>query len=168
MTMEAAEKYNAPGTFTAFIGYEWTSNTGGNNLHRVVIFRDDKDKASMMLPYTTLKPEGSDNPRDLWNWMGEYENKSGGNVLAIAHNGNLSNGIMFPVVDSFTGNKLDKSYAETRILERSIYSFFCRLVNSRYTALTSSSYLDIPRCRYQEPNPTPKKINPRIHTPELL
>ena len=121
MTMESAEKYNAPGTFTAFIGYEWTSNTGGNNLHRVVIFRDDKDKASMMLPYTTLKPEGSDNPRDLWNWMGEYENKSGGNVLAIAHNGNLSNGIMFPVVDSFTGNKLDRSYAETRIKWEPLY-----------------------------------------------
>jgi hypothetical protein len=120
-TMEAAEKYNDPGRFTAFIGYEWTSNTGGNNLHRVVIFRDDMDKASMVLPYTTLKPEGSDNPRDLWKWMSDYEERTGGNVLAIAHNGNLSNGIMFPVVDSFTGNKFDKAYAETRIKWEPLY-----------------------------------------------
>ena len=114
MAMEAAEKYNDPGRFTSFIGYEWTSNTGGNNLHRVVIFRDDMNKASMTLPYTTLKPEGSDNPRDLWNWMSDYEVRSGGNVLAIAHNGNLSNGIMFPVLDSFSGSRFDRAYAETR------------------------------------------------------
>ena len=120
-TMEAAEKYNEPGRFTAFIGYEWTSNTMGNNLHRVVIYRDDMDKASMSLPFTTLKPEGSDNPRDLWKWMEEYEKRSGGNVLAIAHNGNLSNGIMFPVVDSFSGNKLDRAYAETRIKWEPLY-----------------------------------------------
>ena len=97
VAMEAAEKYNEPGRFTAFIGYEWTSNTAGNNLHRVVIFRDDMNKASMTLPYTTLKPEGSDDPRDLWNWMSDYESRTGGNILAIPHNGNLSNGIMFPV-----------------------------------------------------------------------
>jgi hypothetical protein len=121
LTMEAAEKYNDPGRFTAFIGYEWTSNTGGNNLHRVVIFRDDMNKASMVLPYTTLKPEGSDDPRDLWEWMSDYEQRTGGNVLAIAHNGNLSNGIMFPIVDSFTGNKFDKAYAETRIKWEPLY-----------------------------------------------
>ena len=112
--IEAAEEYNDPGLFSAFIGYEWTSNTGGNNLHRVVIYRDGGSKASMMEPYTTLKPEGSDNPRDLWKWMNAYESKSGGKVLAIAHNGNLSNGIMFPIVDSFTGEPLDRAYTETR------------------------------------------------------
>jgi len=113
-TIKAADIYNDPGHFTAFIGYEWTSNTGGNNLHRVVVYRDSANKASVMEPYTTLKPLGSDNPRDLWKWMGEYENKTGGQVLAIAHNGNLSNGIMFPILDSFTGDKLDTAYAETR------------------------------------------------------
>jgi len=113
-TIEAADKYNDPGRFTAFIGYEWTSNTGGNNLHRVVIYRDDTVKASVMEPYTTLKPHGSDNPRDLWKWMAKYEDKTGGQLLAIAHNGNLSNGIMFPIKDSFTGKKFDRAYAESR------------------------------------------------------
>ena len=111
-TIEAAEKYNEPGRFTAFIGYEWTSNTGGNNLHRVVIFRDDADKAERVQPYTTLKPLGSDNPRDLWKWLHDYQEKTGGRVLAIAHNGNLSNGIMFPIVESFTGKPVDLEYAQ--------------------------------------------------------
>jgi len=121
VAIKAADKYNDPGNFTAFIGYEWTSNTKGNNLHRVVIHRDDGNKASMVLPFTTLKPEGSDNPRDLWKWMNTYEEKTGGQVLAIAHNGNLSNGIMFPIVDSFTGKPLDRDYAETRMRWEPLY-----------------------------------------------
>jgi hypothetical protein len=112
--IDAAEKYNDPGRFTAFIGYEWTSNTAGNNLHRVVIYRDGENLALRMEPYTTLKPLGSDNPRDLWKWMAQYEDKTGGHILTLAHNGNLSNGIMFPIVDSFTGKPLDRAYAETR------------------------------------------------------
>jgi len=120
-TIKAAEKYNEPGRYTAFIGYEWTSNTGGNNLHRVVIYRDDGTKASMTEPYATLKPEGSDNPRDLWKWMQAYENKTGGQVLAIPHNGNLSNGIMFPLRDTFTGKSFDRKYAETRAKWEPLY-----------------------------------------------
>ena len=121
VAIKAAEKYNDPGHFTAFIGYEWTSNTGGNNLHRVVIHRDGGEKASMVLPYTTLKPEGSDNPRDLWKWLNAYEEKTGGQVLAIPHNGNLSNGIMFPIVDTFTGRPFDRDYAETRARWEPLY-----------------------------------------------
>ncbi|MBY5770354.1 DUF3604 domain-containing protein [Rhizobium leguminosarum] len=113
-TIKAAEEYNDPGRFTAFIGYEWTSNTAGNNLHRNVVFRDNADKADQVVPYTTLKPLGSDNPRDLWKWMQAYEDKTGGNVLAIAHNGNLSNGRMFPLIESFTGKPVDKEYVEQR------------------------------------------------------
>jgi hypothetical protein len=120
-TIEAAEKYNDPDRFTAFIGYEWTSNTGGNNLHRVVIYRDGGDKAGQMEPYTTLKPLGSDNPRDLWKWLANYEDKTSGQVLAIAHNGNLSNGIMFPMIESFTGKSIDKVYAETRVRWEPLY-----------------------------------------------
>ena len=111
--IKAAESYNDPGRFTAFIGYEWTSNTGGNNLHRNVIFRDDGSKASLVEPYTTQKPLGSDNPEDLWKWMAATEDKTGARVLAIAHNGNLSNGVMFPMVEAF-GKQLDRNYVETR------------------------------------------------------
>ena len=106
-TIAAAEDANDPGRFTAFIGYEWTSNTGGNNLHRNVIFRDNGDKAGQVEPFI-YQPFGSDNPRDLWKWMAAYEDKTGGNVLAIAHNGNLSNGRMFPIIESFTGKPIDR------------------------------------------------------------
>ena len=112
-TIDAAEEFNAPGRFTAFIGYEWTSNTGGNNLHRNVVFRDDGARASQVDPFTVYPPYGSDNPAKLWDWMQAYEQKTGGRVLAIAHNGNLSNGLMFPVVESF-GQPVDRAYAETR------------------------------------------------------
>ena len=120
-TIEAAEEFDDPGTFTAFIGYEWTSTTKGYNLHRVVIYRDDATKASVMEPYTTLAPYGSDNPVDLWDWLQGYEEKTGGQILAIAHNGNLSNGIMFPIEDSFTGKRVTKDYVETRARWEPLY-----------------------------------------------
>jgi hypothetical protein len=113
-TIAAAEEYNDPGRFTAFIGYEWTSNTGGNNLHRNVIFRDGGARAQQTLPFTTMAPLGSDNPRELWKWMSAYEAKTGGSVLAIAHNGNLSNGRMFPMIESFTGKPVDREYVQQR------------------------------------------------------
>jgi hypothetical protein len=119
-TIDAAEAYNRPGHFTAFIGYEWTSNTGGNNLHRNVIFRDDAKKASQVVPYTVYPP-GSDDPRDLWKWMEAYQQKTGGRVLAIAHNGNLSNGRMFPLIESFTGKPVDAAYVEERAKWERLY-----------------------------------------------
>ena len=120
-TIKAAEEANDPGRFTAFIGYEWTSNTGGNNLHRNVIFRDGSARASLVEPFTVVQPLGSDNPRDLWKWMEAYESKTGGSVLAIAHNGNLSNGRMFPIIESFTGKPIDREYAETRAKWERLY-----------------------------------------------
>jgi hypothetical protein len=120
-TMKAAEEANEPGRFTAFIGYEWTSNTGGNNLHRNVIFRDDGNKAGQVVPYVTLKPYGSDDPRDLWKWMDAYEAKTGGDVLAIPHNGNLSNGRMFPIIEPGTDKPIDREYAETRARWERLY-----------------------------------------------
>ena len=119
-TIKAAEEANDPGRFTAFIGYEWTSNTGGNNLHRNVIFRDNASKAGVTVPYTTMQPLGSDNPVDLWKWMAGFEEKTGGNVLAIAHNGNLSNGRMFPTVEAF-GKPIDRAYAENRARWERLY-----------------------------------------------
>jgi hypothetical protein len=120
-TIAAAERYNEPGRFTAFIGFEWTSNTGGNNLHRNVIFRDNGDKAGQVEPFTVYPPMGSDNPRDLWKWMAAYEKKTDGNVLAIAHNGNLSNGTMFPIIESFTGKPVDREYVEQRAKWERLY-----------------------------------------------
>lgn len=120
-TIQAAEQANEPGRFTAFIGYEWTSNTGGNNLHRNVIFRDDGSKASQIEPYTTFPPLGSDDPRDLWKWMAAYEEKTGGRLLAISHNGNVSNGRMFPIIEPVSGGKLDKDYALTRLKWERLY-----------------------------------------------
>ena len=120
-TVDAAERFNEPGRFTAFIGYEWTSLIAGNNLHRVVIYRDGGDKGSQMVPYTTFPPLGSPNPRDLWKWLTYYEQKTGGDVLALAHNGNLANGIMFPDREQYDGKRLDKTYVQQRALWEPLY-----------------------------------------------
>ncbi len=112
--IKAADEANDPGRFTAFIGYEWSSNPGGDNLHRNVIFRDGGDKASQVAPYINAPPEGSNDPADLWKWMAAYEAKTGGQLLAIPHNGNLSLGKMFPMVEAFGGKPVDRAYVETR------------------------------------------------------
>ena len=110
----AAESFDDPGNFSAIIGFEWTSLVRGNNLHRNVLFRDGADKAGQVVPYTTQSPIGSTDPLDLYTWMENYEARTGGSVLALAHNGNLSNGIMFPVDAQYTGRKLDRAYVEAR------------------------------------------------------
>jgi Protein of unknown function (DUF3604) len=108
---EIMEKYNDPGRFTAFISYEWTSNAGGgNNLHRNVIYRDGKKLADQVLPMTTFS---SENPEDLWKWMAAWEKKTGGHLLAIPHNGNLSNGRMFEL-QTFMGGPMTRDWAEQR------------------------------------------------------
>lgn len=119
-TVAAAETFNEPGRFTAFIGYEWTSLDKGNNLHRNVIFRDNGDKAMQVEPFTCYPPLGSTNPIELWKWMDAYEKKTGGSVLAIAHNGNLSNGTMFPIIEAF-GKAIDREYAEQRAKWERLY-----------------------------------------------
>ena len=120
-TVDAAEAFNDPGVFTAFIGYEWTSLVQGNNMHRVVVYRDGGDKGIQMVPYTMLPPLGSPNPRDLWNWLDRYETQTGGDVLAIAHNGNLANGIMFPLEAQYDGRRLDADYVTNRIKWEPLY-----------------------------------------------
>jgi hypothetical protein len=117
--LDTVEAYNDPGTFTALVGYEWTSTEKGNNLHRNVIYRDGQDRAQMMVPYTTAE---SFNPEDLWTWMEAYEKNTRGRVLALAHNGNLSNGIMFPVeTNPATGKPLDGDYAKRRAQWEPLY-----------------------------------------------
>lgn len=121
ITLDAAEEHNDPGKFTAFIGYEWTSTDKGFNLHRNVIYRDGIDKASRMEPYTTLPPYGSPDPRELWKWLERYEETTGGSVLAIAHNGNMSNGHMFPTNSPLHGGTVNKEWAETRARWEPLY-----------------------------------------------
>jgi hypothetical protein len=112
--VDAAERFNDPGHFTALIGFEWTSLDAGNNLHRNVIFREGAEKAGQVVPYTTQAPVGSTDPLELYKYLENYEATTGGSALALAHNGNLSNGLMFPVDAQYTGRKLDKRYVESR------------------------------------------------------
>ena len=108
----SAEKFNEPGKFTALIGFEWTSSPGGNNLHRNVVFRDGKDEVDQVIPMSNYD---STDPEDLWKWMVAYEKKTGGRALAIPHNGNLSNGLMFDDVTLTGKKKIDRDYAEQRM-----------------------------------------------------
>jgi hypothetical protein len=121
-TIAAAEAFNDPGVFTAFIGYEWTSQVPpGQNLHRVIIYRDGADKASQTVPATTYPPQGSTDPEYLWSLLQVYEDTTGGEVLAIAHNGNLSNGLMFPLINPVDNKPLTRDYVETRARWEPLY-----------------------------------------------
>jgi hypothetical protein len=108
--LKAAERYNEPGRFTALIGYEWTSTPDGNNLHRNVIFRDGAAFAARVLPLTAYE---SPDPEVLWKWMQRYEDTTGGRVLAIPHNGNLSGGQMW-MTETMGKKPFDRAYAQTR------------------------------------------------------
>ncbi|SDJ55792.1 DUF3604 domain-containing protein [Aliiruegeria lutimaris] len=121
--IEKAEEYNNPGVFTAFIGYEWTSLDKGNNLHRNVVLRDNADKALMVDPLVTQPPVGSTDPLDLYAWLEDYESRTGGYAFALAHNGNLSNGIMFPTEKQFTGAPIDENYVTLRDKWEPLYEF---------------------------------------------
>ncbi|MCB1646258.1 MAG: DUF3604 domain-containing protein [Pseudomonadales bacterium] len=107
-TIAAANRHYDPGTFTTFIGYEFTaSGDAFENLHRNVIFRGEKGPD---LPYSRL---ASNDPETLWNWMDELR-AQGIESLAIPHNSNGSDGMMFSLQD-FTGKPLDASYADLRM-----------------------------------------------------
>lgn len=110
-TIAAAEAHNQPGKFTALIGFEWTAQDKGRNLHRVVMFRDDAKRTSKIVP---LSANRTDDPQDLWKWLGEYEHDTGGQVLAIAHNGNISNGAMFPLDQTEFDKPMTADYVRQR------------------------------------------------------
>jgi len=116
--VEAAEKYNQPGVFTALHGFEWTSSPGANNLHRNVIFRDGAEKVRDLIPFSNYD---SSDPEKLWEWMKAYEEQTKGRVLAIPHNGNLSNGLMFDDVTLTSKKPLTKDYAARRSIWEPIY-----------------------------------------------
>jgi hypothetical protein len=119
--VDAAEKYNEPGRFTALIGFEWTSVPKGMNLHRNVILRDGSMRAKQVVPLTTQPPFGTTDPLDLYKWLGNYEKKTNGQAFALAHNGNLSNGWMFPIDKTYAGGKVDSNYVEQRARWEPLY-----------------------------------------------
>jgi len=108
--VRTADRFNEPGVFTAMTGFEWTSQPGGNNLHRIVVFADGAEKTSQVLPFSLLD---SQDPEDLWRYMEGYEAKTGGRAFAHVHNGNLSNGLAF-TKNKFDGEPMDAAYAEAR------------------------------------------------------
>ena len=115
---QAAEDHNDPGQFTAFIGFEWTSGPDGNNLHRNIIFRDGKDIADQIgQPFSAYD---SDDPEEFWTWMEGVQRRTGAQIFAIPHNGNLSNGLMFDDV-TLSGDPLTRAYAERRQKWEPIY-----------------------------------------------
>jgi hypothetical protein len=114
---EAAERHNQPGAFTAFIGFEWTSQPNGTNMHRNVIYRDGKDLADQVVPIGSYD---SDDPEELWAWMQDYEDKTGGKLLAILHGGNLCNGLMFDDT-TLSGKALTEDYAKRRMAYEPLY-----------------------------------------------
>jgi hypothetical protein len=111
------DRYNEPGKFTTFNGYEWSATPEGNNLHRVVIFRDGAEKVGKVIPFSANE---SNDPEELWKFLAGYEKETGGTVLAISHNGNLSNGLMFDT-KTWTGKAFSKAYADTRMRWEPLY-----------------------------------------------
>jgi hypothetical protein len=104
-----AEKYNKPGEFTTFCSYEWTSMPQNQNMHRNVFFKDCTN-----IPDAPFSAIDSDHPEDLWKWL-EEQRKAGNEALAISHNANLSNGIMFPIEVDSKGNPIDAAWARQRM-----------------------------------------------------
>ncbi|MBZ2168372.1 DUF3604 domain-containing protein [Marinobacter sp. F4216] len=109
--VEAADSHNEPGKFTAFIGWEWSSMPGGANLHRVVFTDQGGDAAKQFLPYSSAV---SNRPEALWDWLETTSARVGADFVAIPHNSNISNGLMFNDVDS-NGHPIDASYARSRM-----------------------------------------------------
>jgi hypothetical protein len=108
--LDTIDRFNEPGKFTALAGFEYTLMPDGNNLHRVVIFRDGSARTKQVLPY----PGVGDGPVDgLWDYMESYERKTGGRALAIPHNSNLSNGLMFEMTMP-GGGPMTADYARKR------------------------------------------------------
>lgn len=107
---QTVERYNEPGKFTAFMGFEYTLMPGGDNLHRVVMFRDGKKEADKVLPFSSLTGKSA---AMLWDYMDNYEQKTGGKALAIPHNSNVSNGLMFELTGP-DGGPMTADYARRR------------------------------------------------------
>jgi hypothetical protein len=109
--VDSAERYNTPGEFTAFIGWEWSSIPDGANLHRVIMMDQGKEAAMKFLPFSLFD---SEDPEDLWDWLGKISEEVGTDFVAIPHNSNISKGLMYPIADSY-GDPITAEYARTRM-----------------------------------------------------
>ena len=107
---ETADAHNEPGEFTALIGWEYSLIPGGANLHRIVLGDIDAAQAQTFAPFGF---DDSSFPSDLWAWLDETSQATGGNFIAIPHNSNISKGSMFDVRD-IRGDDIDLDYAEIR------------------------------------------------------
>ena len=105
--IEAAERHNDPGRFTALIGYEYTRGVGGRHVHRNVIFRGGE---APELPFSSLDGD----PEDLWNWLDGLR-EEGIEALAMPHNMNQSDGLAFPDRETWKGAEIDAEFAAKRI-----------------------------------------------------
>lgn len=106
-----ADEYYAPGEFTTFIAWEWSSLPGGANLHRVVMTSSDGETARQFQPF------GSDDspfPEDLWAWLDKTAAATGAEFLSIPHNSNISKGYMFPE-KTLRGEPFTEAYARKRL-----------------------------------------------------
>ena len=110
-TIDAAERHYAPCAFTTFIGWEWSSELGGHNLHRVVFMNEGAKHARQLIPFSALD---GPRPEELWNWLEETSSRVGTDFIAIPHNPNLSGGMMYAEVDS-EGLPITSAYAQTRM-----------------------------------------------------
>ena len=129
--VEIADKHNAPGKFTTFPGFEWTSNPDWRNLHRVVVFKD-----STKVPERAFSAIDSDVPEDLWAWM-DKQREQGSALVAVPHNGNASDGLMFPVEKSYGGSEIGAAYAKARMRNEPLYE----LTQIKGTSVTCPSFL---------------------------
>jgi hypothetical protein len=113
--VETADAHYEPGVFTTFPAFEWTSAPDWRNLHRVVLFRDSDN-----LPEMALSAMDTDVPAELWQWM-ELQRENGSSLLAVPHNGNASDGMMFPIGDAYGDINVDANYAQARMRNEPLY-----------------------------------------------
>ena len=138
-----ADKYYQPGKFTTFAAYEWTSTPDNRNLHRNIIFKDSKKVPDV--PFSSLD---SDHPEDLWNWM-DTQRKAGNELLAISHNANLSDGIMFPLEVDSKGRPIDAAWAQERVNNEPLTEIH-QLKGTSETTSTAFSQRRVRRLRVTE------------------